>query len=442
MSGLFSWISRLLGGLWGRSAASFAGLALTRGLDEPINDATAYGVGIEEAQPEFGKVYWKARRVHHLTPEENNFRQHIFLDIVDEEGNRLQGGRVRVRWPGGEQIVTLDKPPGEPAGNFPMWKYQVCEVEALGMSGEALPSDKVTGLHTSHKDEGQGDALGNRLFHHSFAIAFQRAVAGADEGERESAISGSVANGAGRTVLLEQAGAAVTQTVVGADEIYRLTGLTAGEYVVTVAGSDVRSAPTRVDGRSSAVVNLTVPPAPQNQSSVSGRVPRGAGVTVELHMGAALASWASVASDDRYLITALPAGRYRLGVAGTAILSEEFELDGRNSRLQDLELPEADNGSVKPLAHYVLFAPLSTAQGQVDWLMATPYLQTFGLTAGAHVEHAKMAARVTLIGGGPDAPGAAVEQALVAAGCRVERIEGESEDIAAELTRRIQFGQP
>ncbi|MBK7204336.1 hypothetical protein [Candidatus Amarolinea dominans] len=46
---------------------------LTRGLDEPVNDAAAYGVGIEETQPENGSLYWRVHRVHHLTPEENNF---------------------------------------------------------------------------------------------------------------------------------------------------------------------------------------------------------------------------------------------------------------------------------------------------------------------------------------------------------------------------------
>ena len=441
MSNLFSWISNLLGGPFGRSTVSFPGLALTRGLDEPVNDAAAYGVGIEETQPENGSLYWKVHRVHHLTPEENNFRQHIFLDMVDEAGNRLQGGLVLVRWSGGEQVITLDKPPGQPAGNFPMWKYQVCEVVALGMPGTTLASDKVTGLHTGHKGEGQ-DGGGNRLFHHSFAVVFQRTVAGAAANLHESVISGSVANGAGRTVVLLQEGATVAQTVVGADEIYHLTGLAAGAYLVSVQGSDVRAGPATVDGRSSATVNLTLPSVPQEQSSVSGRVLRGAGATIELFVDGALASWASVASDERYLFAGLPAGRYRVGITGAAVMSEEFDLDGRGAHLQDLELPEADAGPSKPLPHYVLFAPLSTVQGQVDWLLAAPYLQTFGLTAGAYVEHAKLATRVTLIGSGPDAPGAAVEQALVAAGCRVERIEGESEDIAAELAQRIQTGQP
>ena len=236
MSKLFPWISQFLDAVFGRSAAPYPGLLATRGLDDaPVNDAAAYGVGIEEAKPQSGKLYWKVQRVHHLTSDENNFRQHIFFEMQDEAGNRLQGGAVRVNWPGGEQIITLDKPPGEPAGNFPMWKYQVCEVVAIGMSGETLVSDKVTGLHTGHKDEGQG----NRLFHHSFALVFQRTLAGAPVAVRESVISGRVTNGAGRTVLLLQEGSTVAQAVVGADESYGLTALAAGTYQVMVQGADL-----------------------------------------------------------------------------------------------------------------------------------------------------------------------------------------------------------
>ena len=439
MGKLFSWISQFLASLFGRAESPYPGIMSLRGLSEQVNDATSYGVSIAEAKPESGKLYWKVVRVHHLTSDENNFRQHIFLDMLDEAGNRLQGGKVRVSWPGGQQDVILDKPPGEPAGNFPMWKYQVCDVVVLGMSDETLVSDTVTGLHTGHKDEGQG----NRLFHHSFALVFQRTLAGAAANVRESAISGRVTNGAGRTLLLLQEGATVAQTVVGADEGYRLTGLAAGAYQVAVQGADVRSNPVTVDGRSAATVNLTLPAPPQEQSSVSGRVLRGAGMTIELYASGALVSWALVGNDERYQFTALPAGLYRVGIAGKPVVSEDFQLDGVGAYQKDLEIPAAPIAPTnKPLAHYVFFAPLNTVQGQVDWLLAAPYLQTFGLTAGGSLEHAKFATRVIIIGGGADAPDAAAEQALVAAGCQTERIEGTADDIAAELARRIQAGQP
>ncbi len=68
-----------------------------------------------------------------------------------------------------------------------------------------LPSDQVTGLHTGHPDEPPG--IGNTLFHHSFAVHFQRAVKGArPESGRSSrsgsVISGTVSNAAGHVLLL------------------------------------------------------------------------------------------------------------------------------------------------------------------------------------------------------------------------------------------------
>jgi hypothetical protein len=140
--------------------------------NEPINDAAAYSVTIVPADATEGATYWRAVRVHHLTPEENQGRHHIFLDALDEAGHRVSGAQARVTWPGGEQTLTVDKPLGEPGTNFPMWKWQICAVEMLG-----LPSDRVENLHTGHPDEPPGQ--GNTLFHHSFEVVFQRAVSSA-----------------------------------------------------------------------------------------------------------------------------------------------------------------------------------------------------------------------------------------------------------------------
>ena len=51
---------------------------------------------------------------------------------------RVNGARLRVTWDGGEQIVTVDKPANEPGTNFPMWKWQVCAAEALGLPRDVL----------------------------------------------------------------------------------------------------------------------------------------------------------------------------------------------------------------------------------------------------------------------------------------------------------------
>lgn len=137
--------------------------------NDPVNDAGAYGVRVAPADVPEGATYWRAVRVHHLTPVENRGRHHIFLDALDEAGNRVAGAQARVSWPDGEQVITVDKPVGEPGANFPLWKWQVAAVEMLG-----LPSDRVENLHTGHPDEPPG--LDNTLFHHSFAVDFQRTV--------------------------------------------------------------------------------------------------------------------------------------------------------------------------------------------------------------------------------------------------------------------------
>ena len=218
---------------------------------DPINDATAYGVEVVPADVPAGATYWQAVRVHHLTPAENHGNHHIFLDALDEGGNRINGAKARITWPGGEQTITVDKPLNEPGANFPLWKWQVAAAQMLD-----LPSDQVVNMHTGHPDEPPG--TGNTLFHHSFRVDFQRAVkAAATVG---SAISGMVTNGAGRRVLLTLDGEIVGQANVNAAGEYRFANVAAGVYVLVVEGAGVYSNPVTVDGLQAVTVDLTVPP--------------------------------------------------------------------------------------------------------------------------------------------------------------------------------------
>ena len=220
---------------------------------EPINDATAYGVEIVPADVPPGTPYWQAIRVHHLTSAENHGNHHIFLDALDEGGNRIFGAKAHITWPGGEQTITVDKPLNEPGTNFPLWKWQVAAAQMLDM-----PSDRVVNMHTGHPDEPPG--TGNTLFHHSFEVDFQRATKGATAG---SIISGEVANGAGRRVLLTLDGEIVGQTNVDAAGEYRFENVAAGVYVLVVEGAGVYSSPVTVDGSQAVTVNLVVrPPLP------------------------------------------------------------------------------------------------------------------------------------------------------------------------------------
>lgn len=223
--------------------------------DEVINDAVAYGVSIAAADVPVGATYWRAVRVHHLTPDENHGNHHIFLDALDEAGRRVYGARARVTWEGGEQVVTIDKPLNEPGANFPMWKWQVCAVEMLG-----LPSDRVLNLHTAHPDEPPG--TGNTLFHHSFHIDFRRSVKTTPQPPAQSVIRGRVSRAEGKTLVLTRDGAAVASTVLDAAGEFSFTSLPAGTYQLVIEGTGVQSALLTVDGTNTLTVNLELPAAP------------------------------------------------------------------------------------------------------------------------------------------------------------------------------------
>ena len=154
---------------------------------KPQNDAEAYGVRVEPVKVEPGQWYWRAVKVHHLSPEENHGNHHIYLDVLDPAlpdaanalGGRVFGARLKVTWDGGESIVKVDKPLNEPGANYPMWKSQDRAVGALGLEGHELPSDRVTGLQTRHPDEASGNTWG----HHSFSVIFVRTQAASSGGK-------------------------------------------------------------------------------------------------------------------------------------------------------------------------------------------------------------------------------------------------------------------
>lgn len=220
-------------------------------MPDPVNDAAAYGVRVISAEVAPGADYWRVVRVHHLTPKENDQRHHLFLDAVDTAGNRVTGARVHVGWDGGGRDLVIDKPPGEPGANEPMWKWQICGVQALG-----LPSEAVENLHTAHPDEPPG----NTLFHHSFLVMFQRAQAEAAPALGQSAITGKVPGGGGHTLVLTDGNGHEVSAQVRDDETYRFEGLAAGKFTITDADDHRIVGPVEVDGVHS--VEADFPPVP------------------------------------------------------------------------------------------------------------------------------------------------------------------------------------
>lgn len=174
------------------------------------NDAeTQFGVRIQPADVAAGETYWRVIGVHHLTPEENRFNHHIYIEALDEAGNRLVGPDPWAGWtwegrePSQEaRPQPLDKGANEPAGNIPLGKRQIATVWINGFASAAADkSDRVTNLHTGHPDEPrvQGE-LWNSLFHHSFYVVFQRARKEAGSGAQPGGGQSGAPGGSGGQV--------------------------------------------------------------------------------------------------------------------------------------------------------------------------------------------------------------------------------------------------
>ncbi len=137
----------------------------------PVTKAFDYGVVVHtDPQNE-----WVVVEVRHLTPAENKGKHHIYVDAVDENGQRVKGLHLGWAWDGGgaQPAIPMDKPEGEPMVNIPMFRGQMVAVWMLGGR-----SDIVAGLHTLHGNEAaSGGELWNTNGHHSFYIKFQKMAA-------------------------------------------------------------------------------------------------------------------------------------------------------------------------------------------------------------------------------------------------------------------------
>lgn len=142
------------------------------------NEATAYGVRIEPVNAS-GNV-WRAVQVRHLTPSENRGKHNLFVDVVDESGNRVFDKQLRIAWLASEGDTTADYTPLDKPdttiekgdGNVDLYYNQTVTAWIVG---DGLPSDRVAGIHTRHGDEpGPNGENWNSLGHHSFYVKFQR----------------------------------------------------------------------------------------------------------------------------------------------------------------------------------------------------------------------------------------------------------------------------
>lgn len=131
----------------------------------PINDAKDYGIEIYQAK---ASEAYRVLGVHHLTNDENGFNHHLYVDVLNENGHRIQGKRVQfTAHPNGDvREAVIDKPSNEPGTNIPIWPNDTVTVYVKSAN---YVTDSVTGIHVRHPDEGEH----NRLYHHSFYVCFQ-----------------------------------------------------------------------------------------------------------------------------------------------------------------------------------------------------------------------------------------------------------------------------
>jgi hypothetical protein len=103
----------------------------------------ALNVGIQPADVQPGQSYWRLVKAYWQNKEESGNDHTIYVEVLDENGSRIVGQPVEIRWQDGSLVVTTeDKPPYEYPANFPM--YGTLGSYSVRIGG--LPSDTIVGL--------------------------------------------------------------------------------------------------------------------------------------------------------------------------------------------------------------------------------------------------------------------------------------------------------
>jgi hypothetical protein len=176
--------------------------------------------------------------------------------------------------------------------------------------------------------------------------------------------------------------------------------------------------------------------------SLTGVVANGAGLGLTLWQGdpeqagqPGQRSWAQVLpAGGAYAFRNLPPGPYSLALEGEGVVHAFTLADGASSAFNYVVSapppPPPPPLQEKALASYWLLG--RSPQGAALLGLLLPHLRQQGATAGASLEEARQAAVVTIVGGDEVAT-ADDEQALLAAGCQVQRLPGDPFALAEVL---------
>lgn len=128
-----------------------------RDIDPRLTDR---GVAIQAVDVRPGQTYWRVVRGEWLDESQAGGRHHIYIDALDEQGQRVPGAEFVINWPNGSAIIRTEAKPGEPwAANYPMSpsrnEFSVLPggelgdmVSGIGM-GADTPGGFNAGIHTS-----------------------------------------------------------------------------------------------------------------------------------------------------------------------------------------------------------------------------------------------------------------------------------------------------
>ena len=411
------------------------------GLPALESNAEPYGVTVEPVTVTPGTRYWRLTRVHHLSPQENAGRHHIYIDATKADGSRAFNSQAHITWEGGEHTVTVDKPLNEPGTNFPLFKWQVCTVKMQGM-----PSDKVSGISSGHPDEPNpdGSQSGNTLFHHSFMLLFQEVIA--PQAVTTGTIQGRVENNReGLRVELVQAEKVVASAAVASDGAFSFPSVAAGEYSLRL---DAQSIPVQVQAGKTVTVVLTLA---VSESVIEGTVQGGGGLLLRLVLGGDVMAEGPLGQSGAFRLRNLGAGLYHVqvlhaGQTEPVVKSGALAMDGKNRRTVELAVPTAipapqpdpttppvvPMGSGSPLDHYVLFGSADTPETQNQLAALLPHLAQKGLGFGFDYQEAARSKQVTVVGDGQSVP----EFQLIflsTRGIKVRRLIGASAEMVGQL---------
>jgi hypothetical protein len=126
---------------------------------------------------EDGDEYIAIVGLFHLPGSENGNNHHLFIDLIDEAGNRIYNNTPPLSlWYGWEGMtaeqqnemrpVRIDKPGNEPGANIGLTWDQI----VYGFHINNMATDRFRNIHTRYENDGPGNDRG----HHSHYIVLQK----------------------------------------------------------------------------------------------------------------------------------------------------------------------------------------------------------------------------------------------------------------------------